>query len=177
MTPLNRLLADEFEDAVGFVTFADALRSLLARRTEVSAIREALAGGLLTEDQIRAFVSSLVRRIRWGTKFAHENALAAIAVALEPRPTAFAEEFLGDLSRIQAAEFALCSRVARQVLERRAGMTRNQYRHTGGPVPLRAALCSIRAARSSVSWDRLDGSALNCYSSAGIGMETVQCQG
>ena len=51
-----------------------------------------------------------------------ELALAALAVAVERRPTDFAEEFLHDLARPQIAEMGLAIRVARECLRHRTSV-------------------------------------------------------
>jgi hypothetical protein len=58
-------------------------------------------------------VDELMRDFRPGSQFQHEIALAAIAVVLETRYTAFADEYLLDLARLHTkAELDLSPRVA-----------------------------------------------------------------
>jgi hypothetical protein len=67
----------------------------------------------------------LMKDFRIGQHFEHEIAIAAMAVALEKRSTAFAEEFLVDLAKLRLAEMPLCIRVARECVKHRMAMTQN----------------------------------------------------
>lgn len=124
MNILETLLSDEFQIAVGFVGTPWAVHQVLSRTPQVHAIRQGLRQGAITEETIRRFVARVLSDLRRGERFAHELALAALAVALQTRPTDFAEEFLHDLSRLQLAEMSLCIRVARLCLVRRVSLTR-----------------------------------------------------
>jgi hypothetical protein len=54
--------------------------------------------------------------LRRGECFPHDLALAALAVALEYRPTPFAKEYLRDLSRLRLAEMSTSVRLAQECL-------------------------------------------------------------
>lgn len=128
--PLERLRTDEFAAVCMFLSTASAIRRQLLRTEEVRRIRGALNQGALRESDLRGFVSTLMRDLRAGERFEHEMAVAAIAVALERRPTAFAEEYLRDLARVKLAEMCLCSRVAQECLKHRdsvAGTRRRDW--------------------------------------------------
>ncbi len=123
---LNQLRSEDFAVSVGFHSNPIALRRRLARMAEVAAVKEALRQGAITEQTIRKFVSQLMEDFRRGEHFAHEDALAALCVALETRPTTFAEKFLDDLADLQLAEMSLCMRVARECRKHR----KSRGRHT-----------------------------------------------
>jgi len=128
MSVLRELLSDEFELAVGFVGTPSAAHWLLGRMPQVRAIRQSLRQEALTDETIRRFASGLLWDLRRGERLPHELAIAALAVALEMRPTDFAEEFLRDLSRLKLAEMSLCIRVARECLARRVAIARTTER-------------------------------------------------
>ena len=119
------LTSDAFVLSAGLISTPEALRRFLLRSEMVNDIRESLRRGSITEDSIREFVSSLMKGFHVGSRFEHEMALAALAVALERRPTDFAEEFLLDLAKLKLAEMPLCVRVARECLKNRMAMTQN----------------------------------------------------
>ena len=98
----ERITSDEFAVSAGFISTPEALRHVLARSPEVRDIRNGLRQGGITEGAIRDFVSSVMRDFRVGQHFEHEMALAALAVALERRPTDFAEEFLVEPGEAEA---------------------------------------------------------------------------
>jgi hypothetical protein len=122
---LNQLTSDLFNLSAGFLSTPTATHRYLARCAEVRELREGLRQGAITEETIREFVSSLMSSFHVGQRFEHEMALAALAVALERRPTDFAEEFLLDLAKLKLAEMSLCIRVARECLKQRMTMTQN----------------------------------------------------
>jgi hypothetical protein len=77
-------------------------------------LRSALQSGEVTEDTLRVFSATLLRDLEYGRRFPHELAIAAMAVALESRPTPFAEEFVMDLARLELPELPVAIRVARE---------------------------------------------------------------
>lgn len=116
---LDALLSDEFPLSLGVSTTAAGLRRALQRSSFVKELRESLTRGEVTEAGIRRFLARLMREFRPGVQFFHEPALAAIAVVLEHRSTAFAEEYLLDLARLKhIAEMDLAPRVAAISLKR-----------------------------------------------------------
>jgi hypothetical protein len=121
----ERLISDEFVLLAGLISTPEALRRFLVRSEMVHDIRESLRRGSITEDSIREFVSSLMKGFHVGSRFEHEMALAALAVAIERRSTRFAEGFLSDLASLKLVEMPLCIRVARECLRQRAAITRN----------------------------------------------------
>jgi len=116
---LEQLKSEDFAVSVGFLSTAGALRRFLGRTSEVAAVRQSLREGAITENTIRGFVSALIESLRIGERLPHELALSALAVALETRPTDFADEFLRGLARLKLAELSLVIRVARECLKRR----------------------------------------------------------
>jgi hypothetical protein len=111
---LDRLTSADFQVRVGFIATAPALYRMLKKRPEVQQIKNALASGELTEEQLRTFVAEPMQQFRAGESFRDDLALATLAVALEDRPTEFAEEFLRDLGNVQVAEMPMSTRVARE---------------------------------------------------------------
>ncbi len=110
---LDVLTSDEFLLSLGVSATASGLRRALRRSLFVKELRESLMTGEVTEHGMRIFVSRLMREFRPGVQFSHEPALAAVAVVLEKRGTAFSEEYLLDLARLKhIAEFDLAPRVA-----------------------------------------------------------------
>src|SRR5216683_4171443 len=93
---LERLKSDEFAFTVGFLVPSLALRGKLGAMKEVENVVAAIAGGELSEDTLRHFVSTLMKELRKGERFPYDLALAALAVALEGRATKFAQEYLQD---------------------------------------------------------------------------------
>jgi hypothetical protein len=122
---LERLLSDGFAVSVGFLLPAPALRRALGATEEVRDVIEALTDGALPESSIETFLSSLLGDLRKGERFPHDLALAALAVALEDRPTAFAEGYLRDLSRLRLAEMSVSVGAAQACLHHRRSLVTN----------------------------------------------------
>ena len=114
---LERLTSDELFLSVAGLSTPNALHRFLGTRYEVAEVREALREGAISEEALRRFLSRLTEDFRRGERFVHELAFAALAVAMETRPTSFAEEFLQDLARLQIGEISIATRVARECLE------------------------------------------------------------
>lgn len=114
---MNPLLATLQTDDFGIVLFAvaspEAHRSLLGRRPEVLAIREAYQNGSLKEQDIRGFVGELLKGFQPGLRLAHEEILEALAVALEPIYDPFTDEYINDLAALHISEMPYATRVAR----------------------------------------------------------------
>ena len=125
---LEQLKSDDFAVSVGFHSNPSALRRRLARMQEVAAVRNALRQGAIAEQTIGQFVARLIEDFTAGEHFAHGDVLAALCVALERRPTAFAQKFLDDLSDLQLAEMSLCIRVARECRKHRVNLARCESR-------------------------------------------------
>jgi hypothetical protein len=123
---LERLTSDDFILSTACVATSEALRHFLTRSEEVRDIRKAIEQGAITEEFIRVFVARLMEAFHAGERFEHEMAITALAVALERRPTDFAEEFLMDLAKLKLAEMPLCIRVARECVKQRATVTQNK---------------------------------------------------
>lgn len=102
-----------------------ALRDMLKKRKEVLEVAFALKEEALTEDDIKLFVSALLRGFKPLKKFSGDIALSALAVALETIPRSFAESFLKDLSALHIQELPMSPRVALLVL-------RNRHRFLSG---------------------------------------------
>jgi hypothetical protein len=116
---LERLKSEDFALTVGFLVPSPALGGKLRATREVQEVIAALAEGRLTDEEVRAFVSMLLADLRQGERFAHDLALAALAVALEGRTTALAQEYLQELADLERAEMSTSIRVARECLRQR----------------------------------------------------------
>lgn len=125
---LEELAAEEFAIRLAFLSTPSALRACLRKTPEVNEVIQALGQGVITEEGIRAFVSVLLEDLRVGERLPHEIAIAALAVALETRPTNFAEEFLRDLSSLRLAEMGLAIRVANECRKRRVSIAQHTSR-------------------------------------------------
>ena len=123
---LKQLDSDDFIASLAFIGTPTAMRRALACGDEVLSVRKALLRGEITEELLRSFVSELICNFQRGEHFAHELALAAIAVAIESRMTDFTEEFLLDLARLKLSELPLAIRVARECLAARVSLARNR---------------------------------------------------
>ena len=115
---LDRLLSPTFRSRFFGVATAEAWHSVLGLADEVHTLSSAVRDGAVTEDQLRRWVESLLAEFRRGERFVHEAALAAIAVCMEDRQTAFADEYLRSLSELQLQEIPIAPRVARLSLKR-----------------------------------------------------------
>jgi len=147
-SPLEQLASERLQLMTACLSTASALRDGLARTTEVLAVREAMEAGTLTEEMVRAFVSSLMGDLKKDESFAHDGELSALAVVLEPLDLPLAEEFLQSLARLQLAEMGMSIRVARECLKHRL----HQPNRAKEPVP-------AKASRSPVAPSQGDGEA------------------
>ena len=103
--------------AFSFVSSPRAVHCALQRSDEVGKLRRALKSGEVTEEAIRVCIAELLSELETGRRLPHELAIAAITVALECRPSPFAEEFILDLARLKLAELPIAIRVARRASE------------------------------------------------------------
>jgi hypothetical protein len=78
-----------------------------------------MSTGEVTDEELRAFVDTLVESWRPDQHFEFDDTLAGIAVAIEKRSTPFVEEFLGDLARVKRIEFHRSAAVAQATLGQR----------------------------------------------------------
>jgi len=111
---LDSLTTDDFAIRLGLISNPRAIHRRLQVSDEVHSIRRALANGEITEESLRRFTAELLCEYAPDQLFGHEMALAAIAVVLETRATAFASEFIGDLARLELSELPIAIRVARE---------------------------------------------------------------
>jgi hypothetical protein len=126
---LEALASEAFEVEVGHTLPPAALRARLGSLAEVKEVAIALQARRISEKTIREFLADLMAEFSPQRRFPYDVALAALAVVLERRPTAFADEFLYDLARLSRAEMPVSTRVARECLKQRVNtVTRNQYR-------------------------------------------------
>lgn len=113
---LALLIADDFIASVGVISSARGVRRHLYKSRFVGCVRSAIEGGIVSEDDIDAFVNDLMDEFSRGVRFPHELALAALSVILETRKTKFAEDFLLDLARLNITEMTFSPQVARESL-------------------------------------------------------------
>ena len=111
---LEALKTDEFALRFSYISSPRAIHRALQRSKDVEMLQLALQTGEITEETLRGFSAALLRDLEYGRRFPHELAIAAIAVALEARPTPFAEEFVMDLARLELPELPIAIRVARE---------------------------------------------------------------
>jgi hypothetical protein len=111
---------DELTLGVFGVATPTALRGVLLDRAEVTALREALLSGTVTELDVARWVAMRSQDFKQGTQFAHEVAFCALVVALEAVPTPSTKKFLEEMAASQAAELTMLSKVAEEVLKARA---------------------------------------------------------
>jgi hypothetical protein len=119
MNALNAIRGDDIQAKGFLISTAEALRAFLRDRPEVVSLRRAINTGEITSVDIKIYVEELLRSFRAGRKFTDEIALAAIAIAVETFPGAFAEEYLENLANLRIQELPLATRVARLSLSRR----------------------------------------------------------
>lgn len=125
---LEHLKSPEFYDAVGLVQTAAPLRRILRRLPAVNRVRMAVRFGVITESTLHDFVTSLVNEYREGYRLDGDLAIAALAVILERRPTAFAENFLAELAGLNLVEINTSSNIARECLKYRRAIPTQQNR-------------------------------------------------
>ena len=128
MTTLDLLAEDSVVDAIAAITSPRSLRNVLTRLPEVAAVRSSLESGSLEEDEIHRWVADKIRDLRRDSRFPHEVAFAALAVAVERIPAAIADDYLEQLSRLAIHEMPLSPRVAKLSLEaRRTAVSSNVF--------------------------------------------------
>jgi hypothetical protein len=122
----EQLKCENFLVKFGIISNSRAVHRALELSDEVAQLGIALFQGEIDEEAIRRFVSQLLRELQIGKLFPYDMTLAAIAVAVERRPTAFAEEFLLDLARLDLAEIPVSIRVARHAARVHSQIPRNK---------------------------------------------------
>ena len=125
---LEDLTSEDLAVRLAFLSTPSALRACLQKTAEVAELTRELRLGAITEDGIKSFMSGLLEDLRIGERFQQEMAVAALAVALETRPTDFAEQFLRNLSGLRLAEMGAAARVARECLKRRVTLADSKAR-------------------------------------------------
>lgn len=111
---LENLKSDEFACRFSFISNPRAVHRALQRSEDVKKLRSALGSGEVTERSLREFCADLLRDLKYGSRFPHEFAIAAMAVAIENWPTPFADEFITDLGKLELRELPIAIRVARE---------------------------------------------------------------
>ena len=150
MTPqsLNQLTREEYSANLGFFHSPRVMRKALQNSADVQRVATDLSRGIITEELIRQFVSTLVDKFIPGERFADDLALAALAVVLELRETDFSEDYLFGLARLKLAEIPIGIQVARECLKNRHSMPKNEVRafrfaglndHDSSPFMIRAS--------------------------------------
>jgi hypothetical protein len=119
MTELEQLLTLDDDVTLSYISTAEGVRSHLAGRREVLALRQALDAGAIAFEDVQAFARGLVGQFVRGTHSPADAVLAAVVVAIEPLPSGPIEEFLKNLAGVKVAEMPMSPRVARLALRER----------------------------------------------------------
>ncbi len=113
VSALVRVMSPDFELELPPASGVLALRTLIRRHPAVRDLRRQLDSGAISEEEIRLAIADALRQIVPGQRSELELGLAAIAVALERRPGALADEWIGALSHSRAVELQRASAIAR----------------------------------------------------------------
>jgi len=119
---LEKLRSDEFfEEAIlwSILPPRPAYNMLKAKCSFVHDIAKALKDGIMGDADIREFVKDVERTFKPGVKHEDDYALAALVAAFADEDTDLANEFIGDLARIQISELQTSRHVARECLRER----------------------------------------------------------
>ena len=111
---LSRFASDEFIAAYAFISTPSALYRALDKSVDVGKLRAALDADEVSEKSLKDYATELLAHLRKGEPFPFDVAIAAFAIALAPRKTAFANEFIDDLAALRLAEMSMSPRVARE---------------------------------------------------------------
>lgn len=125
---LSDLTTSSFEMGVPIAANARTLRLLLRRNGIVRQLASRVADGSISDQEIEAFAGELIAEFDPGTRFPHQLALAALAVALESRYTPFAQRYLAQLGALRLEELRDCIDVARECLGHRERTTANRFK-------------------------------------------------
>jgi hypothetical protein len=139
MRPLLHEIASEaVTDRLFGVATAEATVARLRQAGQVHALTRAIVQGGVTNDDIEAFLAEALSDYRPGLSCGADPVLAALAVALAPIPSAFADGFLRDLAVLKIREFSKSTRVASLLLRerhRRLSQTTTGMFYLSVPVP------------------------------------------
>ena len=116
---LRNLESDTVAESCAVISTVEGIVGHFTWDPIVHSIREALDSGGLSLAELRDSISSWLGAMVRGQKLPLETALIALTVVLETVPGDQAEELLTSLAKLNIAEVALVSRVARLCLERR----------------------------------------------------------
>jgi hypothetical protein len=119
MDTLDRLRSRSIAELVLLITDPEAIWNALRRRPEIIEIKKQMRTLAIPQSRLRGFVRNLLADFRQGRRFPHEHVLAALAVVLDSVPSAFADEFLRDLSRLKVQEFPISPRIAKVAVRKR----------------------------------------------------------
>jgi hypothetical protein len=75
--------------------------------------------GTLTEQNLRDFIKTELHHLRRGEPLRHDVAIAALAVALESSPSAFASEFVTGLAALEIVEMQQSVLMAKECAKHR----------------------------------------------------------
>lgn len=123
---LEALRSQELRRACVGLPTGGVIRAFLLLRNEVPQLRDSLREGRVTDDDLREFVTDLLRAFRPGERLAEQVALAALAVALETRHSDFTDSFLEQLASSPLAELGPASQVACACLKHRGTESRSR---------------------------------------------------
>jgi hypothetical protein len=119
---LAALDSDEVKELSMTISLPASLHDHLETLPVVRNIKEKINEGSLVFEQIQSTVSEWMGDFRPGTRFAHEPALSALAVALERRPGPDTEQFLEQLASLRIMEIPIAPRIASECLRNRKSL-------------------------------------------------------
>lgn len=114
---LTALREDELIRRVGLLGSTSAVRRALAGTPEVTALVRGLRSGQIRQPELEVFFQAIAADFKKGTRSDDDVALAALAVALEYCRDAYAQDYLALISKLNASELILASRVASESLD------------------------------------------------------------
>jgi hypothetical protein len=109
----------DFPHLVGFDLPPAAMRKHLRSFSEFKMLKSLIKHGLISSNDIKIFVESLVSGIPKGKHHPSVTILSLIAVVLEDVPDAFAYGYLDELAGLNAAEVSSAIRIAKECLKHR----------------------------------------------------------
>jgi hypothetical protein len=116
---LNNLLSDRFIDTFAACSSEDSMFYLLEKNDVVAEISSALAIESLTENDIRAFTTTLVEEFTPGKSFPYQAQISALCVALGGRFSQYSNQYIEDVASLEYVEMLLANRIAKRIKSNR----------------------------------------------------------
>jgi hypothetical protein len=114
------LQTTDFEVQFFALSNPSSMYSLLHRHPVILMLRASYQKGIITAIEIEDWVDKLLEGFLKGKIFVYQDALSAIAVALEPCEDKFAAEYINDLASLQLAELQRPRYIAKLCQENRS---------------------------------------------------------